>query len=207
MGLRQGGSNQGNSDFLSVWLSTIVATIIVLGIGILGDAGREFLAYERGAIASGELWRLVTAHFVHTGPAHLVYNVAGLWVIWYLVCTSIRGLVALSVWVVSIAGVTLGLWLFEPGLSWYVGLSGVLHGLVAAGLMLNLRSMRAESWVVAVALAGKLVYEQLFGPLPGSEESTGVAVIVDAHLYGALAGAACGVVLAIMRGDSRAQRR
>ena len=37
-------------------------------------------------------------------------------------------------------------------------------------------------------LVGKLFWEFMNGPLPGSEEMTGGRVVVDAHLYGAMAG-------------------
>ena len=44
-------------------------------------------------------------------------------------------------------------------------------------------------WILGAALIAKLVYEALVGPLPGSAESSGGAVIVAAHVYGAIAGA------------------
>jgi len=35
------------------------------------------LRYERAAIAGGEVWRLVSCHFVHLGWAHCLLNVGG----------------------------------------------------------------------------------------------------------------------------------
>jgi hypothetical protein len=46
--------------------------------------------------------------------------------------------------------------------------------------------------MLAAVLVAKLIYEQCFGALPFSSVSTGGTVIVDAHLYGALAGALMG---------------
>jgi hypothetical protein len=72
-----------------------------------------------------------------------------------------------------------------------VGLSGVLHGLLVAGLLHGLMTpRRRESAVVLALVFAKLAYEQLAGPLPGSAATAGGAVIVDAHLYGAIAGLA-----------------
>ncbi|MDH3350645.1 MAG: rhombosortase, partial [Gammaproteobacteria bacterium] len=96
-----------------------------------------------------------------------------------------------------IAGVDAGLWFFQTHLLWYVGLSGLLHGLLAAGILGCLGSQRIEVWILAVALIAKLAYEQSVGPLPGSEESTGGHVIVAAHAYGALAGALAAGLLRI----------
>ena len=58
----------------------------------------------------------------------------------------------------------------------------------AVGLVAGIRGRETESMVLAILVAGKLVWEQLAGPLPGSESASGGAVIVDAHLYGAMGG-------------------
>jgi rhomboid family GlyGly-CTERM serine protease len=79
------------------------------------------------------------------------------------------------------------LWL-NPGLIWYVGLSGVLHALFVAGLLGDIREHAALGWLVLLGFAGKIIFEQMYGPLPGSERSAGGPVVVDAHLYGAIAG-------------------
>jgi len=73
-------------------------------------------------------------------------------------------------------------------LQWYVGLSGLLHGMLAAGILASLPERRAEASILGVVVAGKLVFEQLVGPLPGSESTSGGAVIVDAHLFGVIGG-------------------
>ena len=41
--------------------------------------------------------------------------------------------------VVSALAIDAGLYVFSPGVSWYVGLSGVLHGLLAAAALVLLR--------------------------------------------------------------------
>ena len=79
----------------------------------------------------------------------------------------------------------------------YVGLSGLLHGLLAAGVVAGLGPRRREPQILAVILAAKIAYEQLAGPLPGSESTTGGTVIVAAHAYGAIAGALCAGILRI----------
>jgi rhomboid family GlyGly-CTERM serine protease len=78
--------------------------------------------------------------------------------------------------------------LFDPGLDWYVGLSGVLHGLFAAGALRHWRERPAAAALMLAVLAGKLLWEQLLGPLPGTSSVAGGPVIVDAHLFGALGG-------------------
>ena len=65
-------------------------------------------------------------------------------------------------------------------------------GPLAAGAVAHLRSRQPDGWVLALFLVGKLVYEQSAGALP---LTAGGAVIVDAHLYGAVAGALAALLL------------
>ena len=166
-----------------------------------GDAARDWLRFDRGAIAAGEWWRLATGHVVHLGLSHMLLNVAALALLWWLVGGSLGPAAWLAVAASSFAFIDAGLWIFDPRLSWYVGLSGLLHGLFAAGLVAHFRASPLESLVLGALLAVKIAFEQLVGPLPGSEASTGGAVVVNAHLYGAIGGLAAAVSLRL-RGES-----
>jgi len=73
-------------------------------------------------------------------------------------------------------------------LTWYVGLSGVLHGLFIYGAIREIRFFPFSGYVLVLVLAGKLFWEYMNGAMPGSEEMTGGRVLVEAHLYGAMAG-------------------
>ncbi len=167
----------------------VLLTGIAVVLAIAADTGREWFSYDREAIAAGELWRLVSGHLVHLGLSHLLLNVAGLLLIWYLIGSAFDRSQWLLVLLAAIIAVDLGLWFREPQLLWYVGLSGLLHGLLVAGIAGSLSTRRIDVLVLGIAVLAKLIYEQLAGPLPGSAESTGGAVIVAAHLYGAVGGA------------------
>jgi hypothetical protein len=56
----------------------------------------------------------------------------------------------------------------------------------------NLKRREPQGLVLAALLAGKLLYEQRVGPLPFSGSS---AVVVDAHLFGVVGGAAAALGL------------
>ncbi|MGH8458561.1 MAG: rhomboid family intramembrane serine protease, partial [Nevskiales bacterium] len=75
----------------------------------------------------------------------------------------------------------------EPDLYWYVGLSGVLHGLFVIVLLRSafLRRDRLALFVVIV-LIGKLAWEHYHGAL--TQGMLAAPVIVSAHSVGALAG-------------------
>jgi len=193
MGLIQGEMDrQRNSDFLA-WLVPAIALAVAALLVLTGDWGRELLRYDRPAIAAGEFWRLISGHFVHLGWSHFALNGIGLVLICYLVAARFRSWQWSIVAIAVIAGIDLGFWFLQPQLCWYVGQSGLLHGLLAAGTVRGISDRHREFWIVAALLGVKLAYEQLLGPLPGSEGTAGGEVVIAAHLYGAVSGALAGL--------------
>jgi rhomboid family GlyGly-CTERM serine protease len=176
----------------------VIGTACVL-TAALGGAGRLWLRWDREALAAGEFWRFVTGHFVHLNPGHLVLNFAGLALVWVLVGGRYRAPGWCLVIAFSVAVIDAGFWFLDPELSWYVGLSGLLHGLLMAGTVDRLRDAPVESAVLGLFVIGKLAWEQYAGPLPGSEASAGGPVVVNAHLYGAIAGTLAGAASLSLR--------
>jgi len=146
----------------------------------------RWLRYEPAMIHSFEIWRLLGAHFVHLTWRHYLLNAVALLAISALY-TPAPGVL---VWRIcaSAAAVSLGLLWFNPTLAWYVGMSGILHGLLVAGSLRDCMARNVSGAIMLLAVIGKLICEQFNGPMPGSEAAAGGNVIVDAHLYGALGG-------------------
>jgi len=169
--------------------------IIALICQLFGPATTTALRYERSAIQAGEVWRLITGNLVHLGWEHLLLNLTGLILIWLL----FGQLLSLRQWLIVIAvsclAVGLGLLLFDPELDWYVGLSGMLHGLFVTGILINLRKGYKLEWLLLLVIIAKLAWEQIHGSMPGTTEIAGGVVIVNAHLYGAISGIATGLLL------------
>ena len=183
------------------WLIPAFITIIACVVTLGGDDAREWLKYDRLAIDNGQYWRLLSGHLAHMSVSHLVLNIAGLYLVWMLVGSGLSVAGWILVLSAGVTGIDLGFWFLDKNLVWYVGLSGLLHTLLVAGAFAGLWKRRAESLVILVVVFGKIAYEQIAGPLPGSELSSGGPVVVNAHLYGALAGLICGI--AIWRGVAR----
>jgi len=185
------------------WLFPVVYISLSILVMLAGEVGKEALRYDRVWIGQGEAWRLISGHFAHLGWSHLALNSVGLLLVWFLV----GGAYTLRSWML-IVGVTLatmdaGFWFLNPGLYWYVGMSGLLHGLLAAAIVIRLQEVDAETVVLLLLLIAKISWEQFSGPIPGSESTSGGPVVVDAHLYGALGGV-LGAVLVKIRARSLA---
>ncbi len=177
------------------WKVALVVALVCVLVAAFGDAARELLRYERAAIADGEYWRLLSGHFVHLGYAHLALNLVGLLLVWLLVGRLYNTRRWLLVTAIAIVVMDAGFWFLDADLRWYVGLSGLLHGLLLAGAIAGIRSLPAESLVICAVVVAKLAYEQIAGPLPGSESVAGGAVVVNAHLYGAVGGALSAAII------------
>mgnify|MGYP000312098150 CR=1 FL=1 len=183
----------------------LAATIALLCTLLQGAGLVETLRFDREAIAGGAWWRLLSAHFVHLGTSHLLMNLAGLGLVAALVWERFGAAEWAALTVFSSLAVGVGLLLLNPELGWYVGFSGTLHGLIVAGCLADLRHYPRSAALLLVLVAGKLLWEQLAGALPGSEATAGGRVVVDAHLYGALGGAALAPALLAHR--RRRERR
>jgi rhomboid family GlyGly-CTERM serine protease len=179
------------------WLLGLLITALVL-LSLFceygaGEYGRLLLRYEREAVLQGEYWRLLSGHFVHGSWLHLWLNCAGLVLIAALFPDHYSMRQWLLIGLLSLLAIDVGFVFWEPQLTWYVGLSGVLHGALAAG---GVAWWRYETKRLALALSvifvGKLLWEQWHGALP---LSGGLAVVVDAHLFGAIGGVIAGTIL------------
>lgn len=172
----------------AVWVAP--ASVLVLALSFGGDGLRDWLRYDRQAVlAGGELWRLLTAHWVHLGPLHALLNIAGLNVIHFgFDGWRIPGR-TLAAFVFCQLGVSAALLAFSPQVGWYVGLSGALHGYLLALVLGEPGFGRLWRVAVTTAVVLKVGREVLQGPAPGLEAILGGHVLVMAHVYGAVAGA------------------
>lgn len=177
------------------WGIPVALCIVAFVIMLVGDGVAEMLRFQRDAILGGDLWRLLSGHLVHLGWMHLLLNLSGLGLIWVLTGDSFSASGWWLVLFLCALFTAIGLLIFNPDLQWYVGLSGILHGLLLAGLLAHLIVGRGEALMLLLVLSAKLGWEQFYGPLPGSEASVGGTVVVDAHLYGAIGGAVSAVLL------------
>ncbi len=173
----------------------IISTVlmIIYNVSDWANINDSLWVFERTHIKNGELWRLITGHFLHTNVYHFVMNIIGL----VLLCllhgeyASTRTF-AFNVVILCVA-TSIAIYFFSENIIWYVGLSGILHGIFAWGVIIDIKLKRKSGYILLVGLIIKLFDEQFL------ESSTFMAnlieanVAVDAHLYGAVAGLILGL--------------
>lgn len=190
-------------DLRKLWPWLLLA-LLLAGLSV-GGPWEAHWEWDRDALAQGAWWRLYTGHLVHFGIYHGVMNGAGLvaiaWIFW--VDLPLR----LWAWALGCIplGIGLGLWLCSGDTAIYRGFSGVNYGLLMAGLVLT---VARHPWMYGAGLllvSGKILWEQLPGyDVHYLQDEIGVAVAVDAHLWGAISG---GVLALVVLGLAAARRR
>jgi len=165
----------------------LIATILVMP-QIMGDAAFDLFCYDRSAINDGQLWRLLSGHFIHLSWSHLGLNMAGLLLLWLLVRAWVTPKELLLTIFFSGLIISLCLLALNREILQYAGFSGILHGIWVVGALAGISARRGEAYFLMAILISKLAWEQLSGPLPTPVKMSGNFIAVDAHLYGAIAG-------------------
>ncbi|MCB1911927.1 MAG: hypothetical protein R3E45_15005 [Rhodocyclaceae bacterium] len=182
-----------------------VLTIVLVVLAVAGLAAAMSLLPRYQITAFGwregggvlDAWRLASAHFVHVDARHLAINLAAASLllaagIWQQGLGATLAAAAAAMLAVDV-GLLAGPWPIE----WYVGMSGLLHGLFAwLALSLVLQGGdRAGRLIAALLVAGGTVkvWLDLAHPL-GEAGWLGVPLATPTHLYGWLGGLACALV-------------
>ncbi len=127
------------------WIWLLLILLILDLVLALGDSVGEALRYDRGAIAAGGWWRLLTAHIVHLDLHHLMLNELGLVLMWSLFAQDYDPVEWCVIVLSGALAISSGLWWLSPRVAWYVGASGVLHSIMAAGVRQASRRARLGS--------------------------------------------------------------
>jgi rhomboid family GlyGly-CTERM serine protease len=138
---------------------------------------------------------MLSGNFVHLGGWHLFLNEMGLLVLVLLCPESLSW----SVWVRRLVllslGMSSGLYWFVPETHWYVGMSGVIHGLFVLGLGRQIVTQRDLIAAGCLAyLVGKIAWEMSAGVPVSDEAAIGGKVLVESHLYGSLSALIYGLI-------------
>ena len=170
------------------WLNWFFLGLLCLIIYAISAENITVLDYNRESIINGEYWRLISGNFNHTNIYHLILNLAALAVIGglhyrYYNSAAYTGLILL----LSI-GVGVGILWLSPSTHLYVGLSGILHGIIIVGAVIDVTKKYYSGYVLMIGTVLKVINEQLFNSPVEISQLIEAKVLTEAHLYGLVTG-------------------
>ena len=177
----------------------IVLTLVVIIISIIAfTVNTTIFHYQRDLFESGDLWRGISSHFLHTNFNHLILNLVAVVLLWALHGQFYTFANYTVVFIFSAIMATLGIHFFSPEINQYVGLSGVLHGFFIWGAFKDIEHKDKTGYLLLLGVLGKVIYEQIVGPNQEVASLINATVAIDAHLWGMIGGAFVGVFSLIL---------
>lgn len=166
----------------------LVLLVSIICIALYFAPFDSSLAYRKAAIAQGEWWRLLTGNLLHTNYWHLAMNLGGLWVLAFLHEMHYRAANFSLLFVLLCLLQGLGLYWGFPTLLGYVGLSGMLHGLVTYGALKDIQRGIRSGYLLLVGVCAKVAYEQIYGASKQISQLIDARVATESHLVGVFTG-------------------
>lgn len=170
-----------------------VWTILMVAAGILAyviPGSASLIVYDRSAILSGEVWRLISGNWVHFSLSHLVYDSVTLGIAGWMI--ERRGYPYYkSLYILGPILIGAGLLAAQPGLQFYGGLSGLACGAVVYLTLHGLRDSAPWRWICLTVLlltSGKIILESAMNTFTFVRvDDVSFAPVPLSHVLGALA--------------------
>jgi len=196
------GAGRSPAPFPALALGMGAAALLIASL----PGAEAALVFDRGALAAGQWWRLLTGHWVHWSANHLVWDVAT-FVALGAACEmrSRRRFAACALG--SALAISTAVFFLLPTLAQYGGLSGIdcaLFALLGAELWREQR--RADGRIAAglavalcVALALKIGFEWRTGATVFvADLGASIVPVPAAHVAGAAVGLAVPIAAALV---------
>ena len=192
------GSESAGGGRRSSWVVSLLLVAFALALQAIPGAA-EALEYNRTAVEAGEVWRIATSQFVHYPGDHLLWDLGMFALLAPLLEGRRRALLALTVGVTAIL-VPASLWVGQPQVETFRGLSGVDTAIFGALCVLLFQEMRAHRdrgglallAVQVTAFGCKLAYEHITGRC-FLVHNEGWSPVTSAHLVGIAVGLGCAI--------------
>ena len=146
-------------------------TCVMLAAAAIVASAPDAMVYDRNRIVSGELWRLLTCNWVHFSNSHFAYNLLAFGLAGSLIESQrYPGLGYLCLFSPVLIG--LSVFLTQPDLQIFGGLSGVATGAMVLLSLHGFREDKGRGWLYLLVLMGiavKIGFEFITGNLVFAE--------------------------------------
>ena len=168
--------------------------MIIPFMALLQAIGPEYFRFQQDAIETGQLWRILSSHWVHVGWMHWLLNSLSLVVCVILTTPGWSPRRWALITVCMGLGISLLMMLLSPEERNYAGHSGILYGLYVLGAIRLFPRDRLIAVLVIAAIVIKVLMEQFSFYDFNTGSLIGARVVIDAHLYGLLSAIAIALV-------------
>ncbi len=149
---------------------------------------------EHHRVEAGEVWRAMTAAFLHGDLLHLLFNGVALFMAGSVLERLVGRAWMLGLFVIGALGGSAASMLVNPANLTTVGASGAIMGMLAAAVIVVLRLPRGQGRTAILVSLAQILVPSL---LPVATAAGGGRVDVAAHIGGALVGAVAGGLLLV----------
>ena len=155
---------------------------------LMGDSTLNALMYHRDAIISGEFWRYLSGHLVHSNGWHLLLNLASLTMIGLLFSSHLSIILWALVFVLSGVMISSGYFFVAVQFQSYVGLSAILYAVIIIGALLDIKQQPLIAVLVLVVVTGRVIWQQFSGSMESLASIIEDRVAIESHLFGIISG-------------------
>lgn len=118
---------------VTLWVLTIVA--FGATVGSAGDVGARFGTWGPAIDFDGEVWRVISGGFLHSGLIHIGFNMYLLWQLGQQLERVLGERRFISLYMISLIGGSFGALILNPQVP-VVGASGAVFGLIGATVLM-----------------------------------------------------------------------
>lgn len=166
----------------------IAIGILIVALWLGGNDWVAALEYHREKIATGEFWRLLTGHLVHTNTWHMLLNLSSLLFIGLLFGTLLSAKIWVGAFIFCSLAVSAAYWYITPQFIIYVGLSAALYGVIIIGALQDFKDNKLIAGALLVIVTGRVIWQQFDGASESLADMVDSRVAIESHLYGIIAG-------------------
>jgi rhomboid family GlyGly-CTERM serine protease len=183
-------NNSTKQSHGTIWVPwrTLVMSLAAIALFVAGNELVDLLAFDKAMISAGEVWRIITGHFIHYDLDHVFWDVLAFTILGTIIEKEhSRHLIASLL--VSLLFVSVWLFVVESQLSLYYGLSGALNGWLAIAVLTKWEQFKERRYLLILfATLLKIAYEVCVQrPLFVTSD---IVTIPSSHVAGILGGLA-----------------
>ncbi len=147
------------------------------------------LSYHRADFLNHIYCEWLTPNLVHFSWMHWLLNILNLIAIVIIFNKVWSSKKLLTIFAISSAFIMINLYIFNPNIKSYVGMSGVLYALAIYGALQNLKYDKLISLAVLLYVLLKLFFGDTVNHFMGVDVAlSGLKVVREVHWYGAMIG-------------------